>query len=137
MKNKLPILGVIMLFMIACRAWLNDSPYEIPAVASINLISLLIVFLAIMGGMRDMVTKNIEQTGVPEDIIQRETNKAYKYVRCLYVPLFVFAFIYYRCWICELGNDIISIVAIFISLLEEIAVIAVNFYMEKILWKKS
>ena len=136
MKNKLLILGAIMLLMIACRYWLYNSPHEIPAVAGINLLSLLIVFLSLKEHMKDVFRKKIEATCVPKEIIQRETNAACKRIHLLYLPLAGFAVLYYLLWICELGNDIIAIVALFLSLVEvDLAVVAIDFYMGRFVWK--
>lgn len=138
MKNKDLIFIFIMLLMIACRIWMNNTANEVSAVAGINLISLLIVVVSMTGHMRDRIREKIEQTRVPAQIMGREITKAYKYVGCLYCPVGIFALLYFMQGTCELANDIISILALFLSLTEEgIAAVAADFYMEKCLWKKS
>ena len=69
---------------------------------------------------------------VPFEIRSREKNNAIrKLERIVYVPLFVFVMIYLVCWKSGLGNDIISIASLGLSLTDVTIVDVVSNYILK------
>jgi len=117
MKNKLPVFGIVTVILIVFRILLNNNSQLIFVVALINLIALLVVIFSISGQAQAKITERIEQSGVPKDIKMREKRIFCQTVDCwAYIPLTIFYIIYLVCLCSELGNDIISIVALGLSL---------------------
>lgn len=116
MKNNIPLFGIIIAILIVFRVLLNNNPQLIFVVASINLIALLIVVFSITVQIKTKITYIIEQSGIPEDIATREKTQICRIVDGLYIPLAIIYIVYLVSFCSELGNDIISILALGLSL---------------------
>lgn len=117
MKNNIPVFGIITVILIVFRILLNNNSQLILVVASINLVALLVVVFSITVQTKDKITEKITQSGVPKDIRKREKKHLFRSVDCwTYIPLTIF-YIDYLVYFCsELGNDIMAIIALGLSL---------------------
>ncbi len=119
MKNNISVFGVIIAILIVIRVLLNKNPQIVFVVALINLIALLIVVFSITVQIKTIITDKIMQSKVPEDIVKREKRQNYKKVDfCIYIPLLIIYIVYLIYFCSELGNDIISILALGLSLMD-------------------
>ena len=117
MKNNLPVFGIITVILVVFRILLNNNPQLVFVVASINLVALLIVVFAITNRAKTTIAEKITQSGVPKDIEIREKKQFRRCIDCwTYIPLAIIYISYLFCFSSELGNDIISIVALGLSL---------------------
>ena len=117
MKNNLPVFGIITVILVVFRILLNNNPQLVFVVASINLVALLIVVFAITNRAKTTIAEKITQSGVPKDIEIREKKHFRRCIYCwTYIPLTIIYISYLFCFSSELGNDIISIVALGLSL---------------------
>lgn len=116
-KNNIPIFGIITAILLVVRILLDSNSQLVIAVASINLVALLLVVYSITDQIRTQVTNKIEKSGVPRDIMERERQQVCRNVYCCaYIPLAIIYVIYLAYFSSQLGNDIISIVALGLSL---------------------
>lgn len=117
MKNNLPVFGIITVILVVFRILLNNNPQLVFVVASINLVALLIVVFAITNRAKTTIAEKITQSGIPKDIEIREKKHFRRCIDCwTYIPLAIIYISYLFCFSSELGNDIISIVALGLSL---------------------
>ena len=115
--NKFPIYGIITALLIVFRCILNNNPQLVIVVAVINLIALLIVVFDVTSKIKTGFSSRIQQTGVPDDIVTREAKRIKKRIDCIvYIPLLVVYIVYPIFWVSNLGNDVITIIALCISL---------------------
>lgn len=117
MKNNFPVIGVITVILVAFRILLNNNTQLVFVVASINLVALLVVVFAIINQAKEKITERVTGSGVPKDIRTREKKRL---CRCVdhwtYIPLIIIYIGYLFYFSSELGNDIISIVTLGLSL---------------------
>lgn len=117
MKNNLPVFGIVTALLIVFRCLTEKSPYLIETIAIINLVALLIVIFSITIQIKKELTGKIKQLGVPQEITLREIGDVRKRIDIFtYVPLGVFSVIYVALFASTLVNDIISIIALCLSL---------------------
>lgn len=117
MKNNLPVFGIVTALLIVFRCLTEKSPYLTETIAIINLVALLIVIFSITIQIKKELTGKIKQLGVPQEITLREIGDVRKRIDIFtYVPLGVFSVIYVALFASTLVNDIISIIALCLSL---------------------
>lgn len=120
MKNNIPIFGILMLILIILRFLFNDNPQLIAVVASINLAALLIVLFSLTTRIKERGIKKIERMGTVKHFVSRSCKQFRLLIDCgIYIPYGVASIIYLLCFKCELGNDVISIIALCLSLSDE------------------
>ena len=132
MKNNLPVFGIITAILLVFRILLNNNQQLVLVISSINLAALLIVVFSITVQIKTKISNKIIQSGVPQDIIKREKKQVCRAVDCYtYIPLAIVYIIYLFFFSCELGNDIISIFALGLSLSDTfISDVVANLYRE-------
>lgn len=117
MKNNLPVFGIIMALLIVFRCLTEKSAYLTKTVAIINLVALLIVVFSITIQIKERLVEKIEQSGIPQEISRREKRVVQKRIDCItYIPFCIVAVTYVIFWSSGMFNDIISIVALCLSL---------------------
>lgn len=117
MKNNLPVFGIVTVILIVFRILLNNNTQLVFVVALINLVALLVVVFAITNQAKAKITEKVTRSGVPKDIRKREKKHLCCSVDCwTYIPLTIIYIGYLSYFSSELGNDIISIVALGLSL---------------------
>lgn len=117
MKNNFPIFGIIVALLIIFRWLIADSEYLVQAIAIINLLAFLIVILSITIQIKKALVEKIRKSNVPQDISFREIKTVQKTIDWFtYAPLVPACIVYFIAFASPFGNDIISIVALCLSL---------------------
>ena len=116
-ENNLPVFGIITIILIVSRILLNDNTQLIVVVALINLIALLVVIFSITVQTKNRINEKITESGVPLEVKEREKKKLFRRIDCSAYFTLAVVYIFYLSVLCsELGNDIISIIALGLSL---------------------
>lgn len=127
MKNKLPILGILMALLIIFRCLTEKSTHLVEFIAIINLIALLIVIYSILVQIKEGLVKRIEAFQIPNAIALREKNSVSKRLDFIvYIPFGLFSILYVIFFPSALLNYIITIVALCLSVSDEYIVEAVT-----------
>ncbi len=117
MKSNLPIFGIITALLIIFRCLIEQSEHLLKAIAIINLVALLIVVLSITVQIKKELIEKIYRLNVPQDISAREIKNMQRTIDLfVYIPLGIACIIYLIVFTSSLRNDIISIVALCLSL---------------------
>ena len=117
MKNNFLLFSVFSVFLLIIRVLLNNSPDLVFIVSLINLIALLLVIVSIRSQIQRKLFDIVDRSGVPHEIVEREKRNIQKSVNCLiFIPFFIVAFLYLCFLSSELGNDIVAIIALGLSL---------------------
>ena len=126
MKNNIPIFGIITVILIVFRILLDDNLQLPLVIALINLVALLMVVFSITNQIKIKLIEKTTDSGVPKDIIKREQKNIVLYTDCYpYIALLTFYVIYLFFLCSELGNDIISIAALGLSVSDTFIVKAI------------
>ena len=130
MKNNFPVFGILTLLLLLFRIILNKNAQLVYVVSVINLIALLIVVFSISKSIKAGVSTTIHNSGVPQEIIDREIKETFhKLDLLIYLPLAIIVLLYLVFLSSQLGNDIIAIVALGLSVSDSyIADIVINSY---------
>ena len=117
MKNKLPVFAFVTAILFVVRILFNSNSQLTLVIASINLVALLVVVFSILNQIMERISEIIKDSNVPLEVMNREKKDTYKRVFFrTFIPLLVFSILYLVFWCCELANDLISIVALGLSL---------------------
>lgn len=120
MNKNIPVLSIVIGIVIALR-WIFDSSDKLLyIVAGINICAIVFVIYTIIERAAGDISKKIESTHVPEQIVQRE-------IKIVFLKIFgwsnfinlILIFLYWKFWCSNLGNDIIAILALGISVLDD------------------
>lgn len=116
MRNK-PTFAIVMVLLIVARCLLNYNMQLTLIVGLINLFSLLTVVVSITEQFKMEFINKMKSYSMLEDIKMREQKKILRTAGCaVYIPLIVLFIIYLIFFVSDLGNDIISILALGLSL---------------------
>ena len=130
MKNNIPIFGIIMIILIVVRCIFNNNSESLVIIAAINLVALLIVLFSITSQIKDQGKRKIERVGSIKHFINRDNKRFCRLVdRSTFIPYAIISIIYLVRLKCELGNDIITIVALCLSLSDEYIVTTIIDYL--------
>lgn len=117
MKNYTPLFTILISMLIFLRIISNESENLVYIISILNFIALLIVFFSIAEKIKTTIHEKIAASKVPKDIIEREIKTAYRKINIItYVPISIIIVIYFGYLASELGNDIISIISLGLSL---------------------
>lgn len=120
MKKNIPILSFTIILAIVIRCIFSASPNLTYLVAAINIIAILFVVFTIVYDIIYNVQERIKESGVPKQIQTREmkklSSKIYLFSIVITVTLTV---LYFFLWCSSLGNDVISILALGLSILDD------------------
>ncbi len=112
------------------RTIFDTNPKLIYIVAGINIVAIVFVIYTIIEKTVCNVIKRIQESGIPEQIMSREIAGAqYRIWFWSIVVSVVLIVLYLLYWCSNLGNDIISILALGISVLDDeiVQIIADNY----------
>lgn len=125
--KKISILSFVIFIIIFLRCILDKIPQLTYIVAGINIVAIIYVLYTIIERIVSNLDNRIYQSGIPVDIENREIKSIEKrfWTIGICVSLIVII-IYFLFWCSNLGNDIISILALGISILDEDLVKAVS-----------
>lgn len=133
MKNKFQTIAIITLILIVLRCMVETNPQCVLIVSVINIVALLVVVYLISEQIKTGIVESIRALHVPEQIEKREIRELKNRMGVIiYVPFALASFGYLRFLSSGLGNDIISIIALGLSLCDNhIVSIAVSLYRKK------
>lgn len=116
-----------MALLIIFRCLTEKSTHLVEFIAIINLIALLIVIYSILVQIKEGLVKRIEAFQIPNAIALREKNSVSKRLDFIvYIPFGLFSILYVIFFPSALLNDIITIVALCLSVSDEYIVEAVT-----------
>ena len=132
MKDEAPIIWILTVGLIIVRIMMNKIAEVDLVVAIINIVALLGVVLIVVRKIVSKVQTAIEDSGVPIEKKKKKKNAAIRKLEWIvYAPLLLFVMIYLVFWKSGLGNDIISIVSLGLSLTDVTVVDVVSNYIRK------
>ena len=133
MKNKLQTIGIITVILIALRCLVEANPQCVIIVSAINIAALLVVVYVICEQIRAGVSDNIKAHNIPKQIEKREIRSfTIKMSLLVYIPFALATVVYLVFLSSGLGNDIIAIVALGLSLCDNhIASLVTSLYRKK------
>lgn len=120
MSKNISVLSVVIAIIILFRCIFNNNENIIYIVAGINIVALVFVIYTIVEKILDNINDKIKGSGVPLQIIKREIKSTRLKIWgwSIAVSVVVIA-LYLGQWCSSLGNDIISILALGISVLDD------------------
>lgn len=120
MKKNIPILSFTIVMIIIIRCIFSNSTKLVYLVAAINIIAILFVVFTIIYDIKYNVQARIKESGVPIQIQKREIKKISSEIYIISILLSgILTFLYFSLWCSSLGNDIISILALGLSILDD------------------
>lgn len=133
MKNKIQNIAIVTGILIALRCMVEKNEQCVLIVSVINIIALLVVVYLIAEQIQKRIIKSIKSFNVPPQIEKREIRDfKIRSSLIIYVPFGVLSLIYLVFISSSLGNDIIAIVALGLSLCDNhIVSIAESLYRKK------
>lgn len=124
------ILIFVFGFLIVCRCYVENISNSLVFVAMINVIALLVVFFQIADGLKKKTEKRIDTVCLSKGIAAREKKTFHKrfYVGLIIVNLALILFYFFVIGCSNVGNDILSILALALSLLDDEIVDTIEIY---------
>lgn len=120
MKNQTSTFIIITVLLIAFRYLLNDSDRLVFANALVNVVAILLVFISITEQIIEKVHNRIDNTRIPKEIKLREKKCAKIYTRICFYSFYAIIIVAYLLFlVSELGNDIVSITSLGLSLIDK------------------
>lgn len=120
MSKNISVLSVVIAIIILIRCIFNSNENIIYIVAGINIVALVFVIYTIVEKILDNINDKIKESGVPLRIIKREIKSTRLKIWCWSIAVSVVVIaLYLGQWCSSLGNDIISILALGISVLDD------------------
>lgn len=120
MKNNIPIYGIATIILIVFRCIFNDNEQLMYIIAFINLIALLLVIFSVTEKTKKQIVEKISLSGAPKEICDREVRSSQIVINLVvYIPVLVLYIVYFVWFTSELWNDILSILALGLSLSDE------------------
>ena len=120
MKNQTSTFVIITALLIAFRCLLNDPDRLVFANALVNVVAILLVFLSITEQIVKITHNRIDDMSIPKEIKLRENRCKKIWVRiCSYSIYAIIVAVYLLFLVSELGNDIVSITSLGLSLIDK------------------
>ena len=127
MNKNISVLSVVIAIIIGLRCMLDGNNKLVFIVAGINIVAMAFVLYTIIEKIVGNITDKIKKSNVPEQIISREIKSTRFKIWGVSIGVSVVAIVLYLLCCCSgLGNDIISILALGISILDDEIVMKVS-----------
>ncbi len=127
MNKNISVLSVVIAIIIGLRCMLDGNNKLVFIVAGINIVAMAFVLYTIIEKIVGNITDKIKKSNVPEQIIIREIKSTRFKIWGVSIGVSVVAIVLYLLCCCSgLGNDIISILALGISILDDEIVMKVS-----------
>lgn len=108
------------IFLIFLRIFLDSSEKLVAIVAMINCVAFAVVMFDVLDRLKAEIINKIQNSTAAKTITQREifsfSRKYYIFVLIVFIPLLI---LYVLCWCSSISNDIVSIVALAVSVLDD------------------
>ena len=119
MKNHNLFLVLFTIFLIIVRCILNANSNLLLVVALLNLLALSVVILSIVDQAKKEIIKKAKESRAPKELVAREKKITIRKMYILTSLIFlVCSSLYLFFGLSELGNDIIAIISLGISLVD-------------------
>lgn len=119
MKNHNLFLVLFTIFLIIVRCILNANSNLLLVVALLNLLALSVVILSIVDQAKKEIIKKAKESRAPKELVAREKKITIRKMYILTSVIFlVCSSLYLFFGLSELGNDIIAIISLGISLVD-------------------
>lgn len=120
MKKKIWVLIIVIGIIIMLRIIFDNNSNLIYIIAGINIVAMVFVIYTVIEKVICNVIKKIQESGIPEQIIRRETINAQYKIWFWSILTSIIVIVLYLLLLCsDLGNDIISILTLGISVLDD------------------
>lgn len=120
MNKNISVLSIAIVIIIFLRCILNDNDNIIYIVAGINVVAIIFVVYTIIEKILNNIIDKIKKSKVPEQILNREIASTQVKIWGWSIVIGVIVIlVYFWKWCSGLGNDIISILALGISVLDD------------------
>ena len=107
------------IFLIIVRCIADPFPHLLIIVALLNLLSLAVVIISIIEQIRKKVIIKSNESPAPKAIVARERKRLIKATYTISIALFlILSGVYLTFGLSELGNDIITILSLGLSLID-------------------
>ena len=127
MNKNISVLSVVIAIISGVRCMLDGNHKLVFIVAGINIVAMAFVLYTIIEKIVGNITDKIKKSNVPEQIIIREIKSTRFKIWGVSIGVSVVAIVLYLLCCCSgLGNDIISILALGISILDDEIVMKVS-----------
>ena len=119
MDKNISVLSIVIAIIILLRCVFNNSENLLYIVAGINIVAIVFVVYTIIEKVTNNIIDKIKKSSVPKEIIKREVEHARIKIWGWSLAINIIVIILYIFfWRSNLGNDIISILALGISILD-------------------
>ena len=120
MNKNISVLSIAIAIIIFLRCILNDNDNIIYIVAGINVVAIIFVVYTIIEKILNNIIDKIKKSKVPEQILNREiaSTQVKIWGWSIVIGVIVILVSFWK-WCSGLGNDIISILALGISVLDD------------------
>ena len=106
-------------FLILLRCVLNSFPHLLVIVALLNLLAMGVVIFTIVDQTRKKVLKKSKESRAPKELVIREQTRLIRKIYAVATLMFIVSSASYLIFaISELGNDIIAILSLGLSLID-------------------
>ncbi len=120
MNKKLSVLSFVIAIVIFLRCLFNNNENLIYIIAGINTVAFLFIECTIIEKTVSNIVDKIESSNVPEQIREREISSTRFKIWIWGMSISgIIIVLYFLCGCSNLGNDIISILALGVSILDD------------------
>ncbi len=127
MQDRGILAGVLIILLIPLRIIFNYNEQLLYIVACINIFALFVVLHTILRNSRNKIIRYIRS--FPDQLVVRERRKINCMFGFVYILIFITYIVYLKAFCSECSNDIISILALGLSLFDDYIVdFVVNIY---------
>ena len=120
MDKKLSVLSFVIAIVIFLRCLFNNNENLIYIIAGINTVAFLFIECTIIEKTVSNIVDKIESSNVPEQIREREISSTRFKIWIWGMSISgIIIVLYFLCGCSNLGNDIISILALGVSILDD------------------
>lgn len=118
--RKIVVLSIVMGLMIFIRACFDNNEAIVYIVAGLNIVAIAFVIYTVVEKISKNVIKKIKESKVPEKVVDREVKSTRLKIWGTSIGIGGVFVVTYCGWLCSgLGNDIISILALGISVMDD------------------
>ena len=120
MNRNMPVLSLVMALIIGLRCVFDKNERLIYIVAVINVVAIVYVLFTILDNIANRLVDKVIVSNVPQQILKREKRSIRIKVwawGCSINLILIIAYFWF--WCSNLGNDIISIIALGISIMDD------------------
>lgn len=120
MSKNISVLSIVIAIVILIRFIFNSNENIVYIIAGINIVAIAFVVYTIIEKILQNIIERIKKSGIPLQIAKRETKHIKLKIECGSIIISVILItVYFWLWCSEIGNDILSIITLGISILDD------------------